>query len=308
MNPLEQASKIVFETCLNVQAKDTIGIITDSEKEKLARSFATYRSDIAVHLTPIPDANGEEPPEDIAKAMKQYDILLLITKKSLTHTKATHEASKTARIASMPGITEETAKRALAIDYTTLRSVNAKLAKLLTDGNQVTITTDLGTNLTCSIENRKAKPDTGILTKGMVGNLPAGEVFLAPVEGTTNGKLIIDASMAGIGKLDEPLTIEIKQGLVTTVNGKQAQQLEEKLTTKEHRNIAELGIGTNPHAIITGSVLEDEKVLGTCHIAFGNNAFFGGTIHVPFHADGIITRPTISIDGKEIMKSGKLQG
>lgn len=308
MNPLEQASKIVFETCLNTRPNETIGIITDSDRESLAKSFATYRSDISIHITPIPDANGEEPPEEIAKAMKQYDVLLLITKKSLTHTKATHEASKNARIASMPGITEETAKRTLAIDYAKLHTINTKLANLLTEGNQVTITTDLGTDLTCSIKNRTAKPDTGILKKGMVGNLPAGEVFLAPVEGTTNGKLIIDASMAGIGKLDEPLTIEIKQGLVTKVNGKHAPQLEEKLTTNEHRNVAEFGIGTNPKAIITGSVLEDEKVLGTCHIAFGNNAFFGGTIDVPFHADGIITQPTITVDDKTIMKSGKLQG
>tara|TARA_Y100000310_G_C20446492_1_gene698679 strand:+ start:32 stop:817 length:786 start_codon:yes stop_codon:yes gene_type:complete len=258
-------------------------------------------------LSLIPETNGEEPPEAIAKAMKEYEVILLITKKSLTHTKATHEAAKGgARIASMPGITEETAHRTLAIDYSELEKVNNQLAEILTRGKKVTITTKLETHLTFSIEGRTAKPDTGILKKGMVGNLPAGEVFLAPLEGTTNGKLIIDASMAGIGKLETPLEIEIANGVITSVQGNQAEKLQSKLTTNKHKNIAEFGIGTNPKAIITGSVLEDEKVLGTCHIAFGNNAFFGGTVDVPFHADGVITEPTITIDNKKIVDSGKL--
>ncbi|MDA1197312.1 MAG: aminopeptidase [Nanoarchaeota archaeon] len=306
MNSLQEAVKIVFEKCLAVKPGEKVAIITDKEKEPIADAFAAYQPGITKLLIPISDANGEEPPKEIADAMIQHDVLLLITKRSLTHTTATNVASKTARIASMPGITQETAKRTLAIDYEQLAKINSKLAEILTRGNQVTLTTKLGTNLSFSIARRTAKPDTGILTYGMIGNLPAGEVFLAPVEGTANGKLIIDASMAGIGKLQEPLEIHIKEGLISEVKGKYAEQFNQKLLSNDHRNVAELGIGTNPKAIITGSVLEDEKVLGTCHIAFGNNSFFGGKVNVPFHVDGVITAPTMIIDNKTILDCGKL--
>ncbi|MCH6574776.1 MAG: PAS domain-containing protein, partial [Bacteroidetes bacterium] len=63
---------------------------------------------------------------------------------------------------------------------------------------------------------------------------------------------------------------------------------------------------TNDKAIISGNILEDEKVLGTCHIALGNNTGFGGKINIPLHLDGIIKNPTISVDNKKIMESGKL--
>jgi leucyl aminopeptidase (aminopeptidase T) len=76
---------------------------------------------------------------------------------------------------------------------------------------------------------------------------------------------------------------------------------------KPARNIAELGVGTNDRAIITGKVLEDEKVLGTVHLALGNNVGFGGTCDVPVHLDGIILRPTLVIDDEVIIKEGALQ-
>ncbi|MFZ8830027.1 MAG: aminopeptidase, partial [Candidatus Aenigmatarchaeota archaeon] len=72
------------------------------------------------------------------------------------------------------------------------------------------------------------------------------------------------------------------------------------------RQIAEFGIGTNPKAKIIGNILEDEKVFGTCHFALGNNVNFGGNNDVSFHLDGIIEKPTIIVDGKEIMRNGVL--
>ena len=72
------------------------------------------------------------------------------------------------------------------------------------------------------------------------------------------------------------------------------------------RNLAEFGIGTNPNARLIGNVLEDEKVLGTCHIALGDNSTFGGKVRAGIHVDGIFLRPTVELDGKIIMKKGKL--
>jgi leucyl aminopeptidase (aminopeptidase T) len=71
-------------------------------------------------------------------------------------------------------------------------------------------------------------------------------------------------------------------------------------------NIAELGIGTNEKAMLTGEILEDEKIFGSCHVAFGASAGIGGTVQVPVHLDCIILRPTVELDGEAIVRDGEL--
>ena len=71
-------------------------------------------------------------------------------------------------------------------------------------------------------------------------------------------------------------------------------------------NIAELGIGTNEKAILTGEILEDEKIQGTCHVAFGASAGIGGTVQVPVHLDCIVMKPTVELDGEAIVRDGEL--
>jgi leucyl aminopeptidase (aminopeptidase T) len=71
-------------------------------------------------------------------------------------------------------------------------------------------------------------------------------------------------------------------------------------------NIAELGVGTNERAILTGEILEDEKIAGTIHIAFGASAGIGGTVQVPIHLDCIVMKPTLELDGEAIVRDGEL--
>jgi leucyl aminopeptidase (aminopeptidase T) len=128
------------------------------------------------------------------------------------------------------------------------------------------------------------------------------------VEGTARGTLVIDGAISGIGVLDEPLMMEVEHGVVVSTSGKNSKALEEIFAKygPKARNIAELGIGTNPKAKLTGVVLEDEKVLGTIHIALGNNSNFGGTVQVASHLDGMVTKPTVVIDEKVILEEGVL--
>ena len=159
-----------------------------------------------------------------------------------------------------------------------------------------------------SIEGRKAEEGTLIKEKGSFHNLPSGESCLAPVEGTANGTFIVDASF--LEKVDKPIKLTVKEGYVVDIRGgKTAAKLKKLLKSigdKNAYNIAELGIGTNDKAKITGEILEDEKVLGTAHIALGNNISYGGKINVPIHLDGVFFKPTIFVDDKKIMENGKL--
>ncbi|MBW3011195.1 aminopeptidase, partial [Candidatus Woesearchaeota archaeon] len=166
--------------------------------------------------------------------------------------------------------------------------------------------TEKGTDFTFSIKDRPLFLDTGIFdSQGTLGNLPAGEVAFAPIEDSANGVLIVDGSMDPIGKLKDDLKLKFTDGKVVSVEGPDADKLNKFLNNEKNRNIAEFGIGTNPKAKITGNVLEDEKVMGTIHIAIGSNTNFGGKNKANVHFDGIVMKPTVLADGLCTMKDGE---
>ncbi|MBI2575713.1 aminopeptidase [Candidatus Woesearchaeota archaeon] len=312
MDNLQKAAAIVLQDCIAVGNGEKLLIVTDRLEKPVSDIFfdaaKRLHHDVTEMMIPAGNVNGEEPPPDAAKKMLLFPVQLLITAKSLTHTCARENACKKgARIATMPSATKEMIERAIPISYPQLAVRNKKIAAILTKAKTAHLTTPAGTDITFSLAGRKGEPDDGIYHKrGEYGNLPAGEVFIAPGEGKTEGMYVVDASMAGMGKLPKPMRIEVKNGLAIRVTGYRADYFSSLLKSKNHRNIAELGIGTNPNAIITGNVLEDEKVMGTVHIALGNNAFFGGKVNVPFHVDGVLRDPTLTVDGECVIRRGKL--
>ena len=134
-----------------------------------------------------------------------------------------------------------------------------------------------------------------------MGNIPCGEIYCAPLETDANGIIVFDASIGDIGLLKQPLKVYVTDGRITKFesNDKELEKRIAELTDvdDEARVIGELGIGVNPGARITGNMLEDEKSLGTSHIAFGNNAGFvgGGKNNSKIHRDYLFYRPTIEI-------------
>ena len=316
MNLLEKVIVNIFKVNLSVKKTETVLIVIDKNKRKIGKLFlkigGEFTKKIDLIEIPVGRINGDEPPKKIAKKMLSYNVELLITTMSLTHTKARKNASeKGARIATLPNITESTLKRALNVDYKKMHKRIEKISNALDKGKIATITSKQGANLTLSIKGRKAHGRTsGIFTKkGKYGNLPDGESFIAPVEGTAKGVYIIDGSVGSIGKVDKPIKVFVEDGYVKKITGGEAaKQLKKSLNKigKKSRNIAELGIGANDKAVISGNMLEDEKVMGTCHIALGNNTSFGGKVDVPLHIDGLIKKPTIFIDNKKVMQEGKL--
>ena len=314
MLKLIQAADIILKECLQVKKQEKVLIITDKNKLDIADILlkqAEKISNAKLIQIPVGKIHGQEPPAEAANEMKDYDVILIPTTMSLTHTKASRNAAEQgARIASMPGINKEMMQRAINLDYEEMARTTNKIKEILDKGKQAKITTQAGTDITFSIDKRKAVAGTGLLReKGLIGNLPAGEAYIAPIEGTVDGKIIVDGSIIN-KKIENPITIIIENGFAVRIDGnKEADELTEFLTNvkdKNAYNLAELGIGTNEKAIVTGNILEDEKAKGTCHLALGNNIGFGGKTDVPVHIDGIILSPTIFIDGKVIIKDGKL--
>jgi len=311
--PIMKGAKTAVETCMNTKPEETILVVTDTGKLKIAEAFA-YAATVVGAKTVITlmekmSRSGQEPPKPVAEAMKAADVVLIPTSRSLSHTDARRNATKQgARIASMPGITEDMMSiGGLTADYHKIAQLTNRVADIIEKGKTVEVSTPSGTNLTMTIEGRTPQRDTGLYhNRGEWGNLPAGEVCLAPVEGTTQGTLVID-SMGAIVK--QPVQIRVEGGWARDFKGQDAARLTELLKSVDENafNIGELGIGTNPKARVTGAVLEDEKVLGTVHIALGDNtSYVGGHTKSGIHLDGILFQPTVKVNEQLMMRDGKL--
>ncbi|PID62122.1 MAG: leucyl aminopeptidase [Ignavibacteriae bacterium] len=315
LTKLDKASIIAIKDCMGAKKKEKILVVTDENKREIGQSLyknALYLGHEAFLLEmKSKEYNGEEPPKFVAEAMKMADVVLCPTTKSLTHTDARRNASALGkRIATFPGITKEVMIRGLNTDYKKIAALTLKLTKMMDKTKTIRITAPGGTDITMSINGRKAIPSKGLFhKKGESGNLPTGEAFAAPMEGTTEGVFVADGSFAVIGVLKTPIKIKVEKGLATEITGgKEAKQLIKMLEPfgKKGRNIAEIGIGTNDSVKLSGLLLEDEKKLGTVHIALGDNKSMGGKINVPIHVDGVILKPTVYFDDKVIMEKGKM--
>jgi leucyl aminopeptidase (aminopeptidase T) len=306
------------EYCLCIQAGEVVSIVTDCadpDRIEIARAFweearANEAEVILAEMLPRQNS-GEEPPAPIAQLMAESNVVLCPTTKSLSHTQARRIASaRGARIASLPRITKEMVARCLTADYGSIAVLTKRVAEKLSRGSKFKVESELGTSLQLERQGRAVGADTGLLTQpGDFGNLPAGEAYFAPMERTANGKIVFDGSIADLGKLTEPIELQVEEGMARIVStSAAARELDRYLSAHgpEAHNIAELGVGTNDRAIVSGHILEDEKVLGTVHIALGNNAGMGGTVNVPIHLDGLIRNAILYVDGELVLDKGTL--
>lgn len=245
---------------------------------------------------------------------------------------------KTIRAVWTPGLTEDMFNRTVNIDYKKLGENCAKLCKKFENAESVHVTAPGGTDVIIGLKGRAGMTDDGDFSKpGSGGNIPAGEAFISPVVGTSEGVIVYDGSMTfsdGDAILETPITCKIEKGFITDISGgDEAKRLLKDITqaekdsvkmeetgklpkgqgavyAKNARNIGELGIGLNPAATISGNMLEDEKAFRTCHFAVGEN--YDGDAPALIHFDGVVREPTIVIkysDGTEttILEQGDLR-
>lgn len=291
-------AKVIYEICKREFLKNEV-------------SFLTY---------PATGRHGTEPPEIIARAMRGYDVIIALTSFSISHTEAREKACLSgARIASMPGFTVEMLEPdgPMAVDYKKVAEISKRLAEVLSGKEVVRVMDKRGTDISFIIKGRVWGLDIGIYSKkGAWGNLPAGEVYIAPLEGKTTGKFVVPRGW--YPNLKEDMVIYVKNGLVEKIEGggqvgenlNKLLGISEKLVEDRYvsrRNIAELGIGTNPNAKRPDNILEAEKIMGTIHIAIGDNAHIGGKIKSDIHEDFIIPNPTVYANGLLVMKDGKIE-
>jgi leucyl aminopeptidase (aminopeptidase T) len=274
---------------------------------------------VEFYTYPAVGSHGAEPPQAVAAELRQADVVVAITSYSLSHTAAREGATEAGvRLASMPTFLARmfAPSGPMAVDYHQVAAEGQAIAERLTAAQQAVVRTPEGTDLRFSLAGRQGRNDHGLYReKGAWGNLPAGEAYIAPLEGTAQGQLVVPAGW--YPGLTETMTLRFQDGLVYALEG--GGSVGEKFLGllklgddgepyRSRRNLAELGIGTNPNASQPDNVLEAEKIQGTVHVAIGDNAHFGGTVSADLHEDFVLPHPDLLLDGEVVMRGGRLTG
>jgi aminopeptidase len=314
MGDLDRAVRTVIVDCLAVGEGEDVLVITNPATqeigERLRDAAQEAGGEAVLAVMAERGSHAEEPPPAIASAMLSSDVILAPTVQSLSHTAARKAATDAgARAATLPGVTEAMLARVMSADMAELRRRGHALADLLTKGSEAHITCPHGSDLRLSLEGREGIPDAGELGEpGAFGNLPCGEGFVSPLETVGDGRLIADGTIAAIGIPSEPVELVLQAGALVSASGEDGRRLLELLSAHgpDGTRVAELGIGTNESAVLSGELLEDEKLLGTVHVAFGASAGIGGTVQVPVHLDCVVMEPDLAIDGRPVIRNGSL--
>ena len=296
-------------------------IIDVSERALLAKLVAEIAAErfpenpVTFHPFHATGSHGKEPDGSTAALMRKPQVILAITTYSLSHTNARMNATKAgARIASMPGFEAQMLEEGgpMAVDYLQVSRDCHLFASRLTAASRVEVKTPAGTDLRFSIAGRTGHVDDGLYnTDARFGNLPAGEAYIVPVEGTGEGVLVVQPGW--YPNLTEEMVLVFEHGEVVELRGGGAvgdhfrallRVGNREEPYKSRRNLAELGIGTNPNAKRPDNVLEAEKIKGTIHIAIGDDIHMGGAVEADMHEDFVQPTPTLSLDGEVAIKDG----
>lgn len=307
---LGPAIDTTLRQCLGVKPGENVLVVVDASTREIGEAMRDRASELGAEaVLAIMDeraTHGSEPPATIAAALLAADVFIAPTGKSLSHTQARKRATDAGvRGATLPTVTADMLARVMAGDFAPMAARSRAVAELLTNARSAHVSCRRGTDITLDIEGRVGMVDDGILdTPGAFGNLPCGEGAIAPVDGAGR---IVASSIAALGISDPPAVLTVQDGAIVAAEHGLGPRLLEML--REHgdlgRNVAELGVGTNDRAILTGNVLEDEKILGTVHIAFGASAGIGGNVSVPIHLDVVIVDASLEIDGVPVLDGGR---
>jgi leucyl aminopeptidase (aminopeptidase T) len=314
MGEIERALEAVVRDCVGVREGENVLVVCNPATQRLAERLReeaqTSGADAVLIVFEERERHGAEPPAPVAAAMINSDVVLAPTVQSLSHTAARRAATDSGvRVATLPGVTEEMLARVMSVDLSELRRRSHAVAEILTAGSEARITCQNGSDLTLRLEGRTAIADSGELAEpGVFGNLPCGEGFISPRHDAGGGKLVVDGIVGSIGVPDPPAELTIEDGALVSATGEVGEELMRQLTAagSDGTRVAELGVGTNEKAILSAALLEDEKILGTIHVAFGASAGIGGEIQVPVHLDCVVLKPTLAVDGAEVVRQGKL--
>ena len=310
MTDLNPAVETVVNRCLAVETGENVLVVADPDRIDVGRALhegaIRAGADSVFLLLPPRPERGTEPPPTVAAAFAACDVFLAPCLPSLSHTKARKGANERgARGATLPGVEAEMFARLMGADFDLMVERSGRVAELLSAAGEARFTCPRGSDMRFDLTGRSGIADDGDLrTTGAFGNLPCGEGFISPAGGSG---VFVAATVGHLGGADHEVRLTVEDGRLSAAEGRRGEELAEHLDRygPDGRHLAELGVGTNDRARLGGNLLEDEKVLGTVHVAFGASAGIGGTVNVPVHEDSVVVDPTLTIGPTTVIESGR---
>ena len=311
--PLDQSlmpgARRIVTVCAPVQPGEQVLIVSDTARPlsvitaliEATREAGGIASAIVTPLVP----SGSEPPETVRAAIHAADVVLAVTTGALYHTRAVQDA-KRLRFLGLTAFTPDVLREGgIFADFPALEPRAMRLTQMLTDAGVARVTAPGGTDLSVDLTGRSAVPITGMAQHpGEKTGCPDIEAFIAPLETSANGVVVVDASASVAGVLDEPVRITVEQGRAASIEGGAgAEKIRAALQAANDDavyQLAEFAFGLNPNALIRGVIVEDEGVAGTGHVALGSNIHFGGTNAAPLHLDFVFRDPTLWLDSARV--------
>ena len=317
-----KAAKNALECVLEAKKGESLVIFCDDERMDVGEAFAEgaskvalqtrlirlktdvniFRKEVSPQLMEILRGQTPEIYINLLRGIREETPFRIQLIKMETNTQKT-------RLGHCPGVTlDMLTDGALALateEHQQMQAFAYKLIEKLSQAVRVEIKNPAGTDVSLNVEGRPFFTDTKIDWKTMKWmNLPTGEVIVAPVESSLEGKLACDMAIGGIGPIKAPVEIKAKNGKAQTVYSADAQVLkrvEGSLNTDDWSSVVgEFAFGINPKARFVEEFLEAEKMLGTIHIAFGNNSDMpGGKNLSKNHMDFLISKPTVRVLNKD---------
>ncbi|UCC58460.1 MAG: aminopeptidase [Candidatus Bathyarchaeum sp.] len=328
-----EATKNALENVLEASSGERILIVCDEEKTDIGEAFEngalSLRLNTRLIILEKPNEPRTEIPEKLQEILTQKpDIYINLLRGNPEETPfriklikmETHD--RRARLGHCPGVTYNMlTEGVLALtpqEHKGMQGHAELLMRALEGTETVEIHNPKGTNLTLSTRNRKFFTDTKLDRKSMKWmNLPTGEVIVAPVEDSLNGRLVCDMAIGGIGKVRKPVEVLVKNGRAEDLfsrDNDHLRRVKETFATDAWSDVVgEFAFGINPKARFVNDFLEAEKILGTVHVAFGANTDMpGGKNPSKNHMDLLISNPTVKVTKEDretvtILKEGHFQ-
>lgn len=319
-----QGALNVLKVVLSLSENEKVLVITDEKKKEIGQTFCEASEKLGasakIYIIPEKLRPLKELPKELSALIPNNDVIVNAFEGFAEETpfrikliKA--EIATTARVGHAPGITKEMMLGAMGADYQKIAENVDAVIKKFKNAEEVHITAPSGTDIVLNIAGRAFESDVKI-KPSTFGNLPAGEIWCAPVEDKANGILVCDGSIGDLGRVKNKLRIEVRGGKIAALESEDRALVDRvrELTSidDEASVIGELGIGLNPKAKLSGILLEDEKAGGTAHIAFGNNENMpGGRNKSKTHRDFLFYKPTFEVryksgEKKIIIKDGTI--
>ena len=310
----------------NPNYNDSILVLTDKDSCNIARAFEEALQILNCRIETYEIFDNDRPLKEIPKELEELlpgktivlNILKAFPEEIPFRIKWIFkvEENKKIKMGHMPGITEDMMVNSVNVDFERMKQTANFFHKSFLNAEKLHITTEEGTDIFLGVKDRIFSNDISV-KEGEMCNLPCGEIYCAPLESEADGIIVFNASIGDIGILKYPLRVYVNKGKIVKFESDDKiliKKISELTAVDEQASvIGELGIGLNPGARITGNMLEDEKTLGTAHIAFGNNADFpgGGKNSSKIHRDYLFYRPTIEVEylggnQKVVLRKGEI--